>query len=348
MPSEQKMHKAIAARDKSFDGSFFYGVITTAVFCRPSCSSRSAKPENLRFFPNNNTAILAGFRPCKRCRPTEGMQPDDRMIKIAHYIDAHADQALTLASLADIAKLSPSRLQRIFKEAFGISPKKYQEAVRMRSFKDALKTGVTVTDAIFSSGFGSVSRIYGETTRNIGMTPKTYQKGGDGEIITYACRNTVLGLMAMGVTDKGVCFVQFGVDEEALISQLKVEFPKAALIASSAQNSKALNMWIEALNQHISEGAPRPDIPLDMRGTVFQLKVWQFLLKVKEGDVLSYSELATKIDKPKAFRAVASACAANRIGVLIPCHRILRGDGSLGGYRWGLERKQSLLDAEKK
>jgi AraC family transcriptional regulator of adaptative response/methylated-DNA-[protein]-cysteine methyltransferase len=348
MPSEQEMQKAIVSRDKSFDGDFFYGVITTGVFCRPSCSSRSAKPENLRFFPNHNTAMVKGFRPCKRCQPIEAKQSDDRMVNIARYIEEHADETLTLASLANIAKLSSSRLQRIFKEAFGISPKTYQEALRMRRFKADLKKGATVTDAIYSSGFGSTSRIYGETSRNIGMTPKPYQKGAAGEIVSYACRNTILGLMAMAATDKGVCFVEFGVDEQSLISKLKIEFPNAMLVASSTQNSEELNIWIEALNQHISERAPRPDLPLDMRGTVFQMKVWQFLLSIKEGDVLSYSTLATKIDNPKAFRAVASACAANRIGILIPCHRVLRGDGSLGGYRWGLERKQSLLEAEKK
>ncbi len=222
------------------------------------------------------------------------------------------------------------------------------DAVRMRRFKQSLKEGDGVTDAIFSSGFGSISRVYGEATRNIGMTPKTYRAGGAGEIITYACRNTALGLMAMAATDKGVCFVQLGDDEESsLVSKLKVEFPKAELSTSPAQDAPELDAWMEALDQHISEGAPRPDLPLDMRGTAFQMKVWRFLLSVREGDVISYGELAAEIDQPKAVRAVASACAVNRIGVLIPCHRVLRGDGSLGGYRWGLERKRALLDAER-
>ncbi|SFF82992.1 bifunctional transcriptional activator/DNA repair enzyme AdaA [Neptunomonas qingdaonensis] len=348
MPSEQEMREAIATRDKSRDGDFFYGVITTGVFCKPSCSARRAKPENLRFFSSIEAAMLADFRPCKRCQPTgEGTSGVERLVKVARYIEEHADEQMTLLSLAAMAGLSPSRLQRIFKEALGVSPKAYQDAVRMRHFKQSLKEGGGVTDAIFSSGFGSVSRVYGEATRNIGMTPKAYRTGGAGEIITYACRNTALGLMAMAATDKGVCFVQFGDDEESLITKLKAEFPSAELGVSPAQKTPELDAWMEALEQHIGKGAPRPDLPLDMRGTAFQMKVWQFLLSIREGDVLSYSELAANIDKPKAVRAVATACAKNRIGVLIPCHRVLRGDKSLGGYRWGLERKRALLDMER-
>ena len=348
LPSELDMRQAITTRDKSRDGYFFYGVITTGVFCQPSCSSHSAKPENFRFFQSIEEAMRAGFRPCNRCQFTKKISGLTRLVEIASHIEAHADEQLTLASLANIAELSPSRLQRIFKEAFGISPKVYQDAVRMRHFKQSLKDGDGVTDAIFSSGFGSVSRVYGEATRNIGMTPKAYRTGGAGEVISYACRNTTLGLMAMAATDKGVCFVQFGDDEAALVNQLTAEFPNAELKTSAAQEAPELDVWMKALDQHISEGAPRPDLPLDMRGTAFQMKVWQFLLSIREGDVLSYSELATKIDKSKAVRAVASACARNCIGVLIPCHRVLRGDGSLGGYRWGLERKRALLDAERK
>lgn len=347
MPSEQQMRIAIQTRDSSFDGQFFYGVITTGVFCQPSCSARPAKPENLRFFPSIESAMQAGFRPCKRCQQTEGDTQIARLVEVARHIEKHANERLTLAKLAEQAGLSSSRLQRVFKQAFGVSPKVYQDAVRMRHFKQSLKQEGSVTDAIFSSGFGSISRVYGEATRNIGMTPKTYRSGGAGEVITYACRNTALGLMAMAATDKGVCFVQFDDHEASLIANLREEFPNAALRVSCAQDAPELDAWIEALDRHISKGAPRPDLPLDMRGTAFQIKVWKFLLSIREGDVLSYSKVAEQIGKPKAFRAVATACAKNRIGVLIPCHRVLRGDGSLGGYRWGLERKQALLDAEK-
>lgn len=269
------------------------------------------------------------------------------LVEVVRYIESHADEPLTLSLLGNMVKLSPSRLQRIFKAEFGLSPKAYQDAVRLRHFKQSLKKGDSVTEAIFSAGYGSVSRVYGETTRNIGMTPKSYRSGGAGEVINYACKNTSLGLMAMAATSKGVCFVQFDEDEESLLMALKDEFPKAELLPSPAQSSVDLNNWIDALNQHISQGAARPDIPLDIRGTAFQMQVWQLLLSIPEGTVISYSQLAEQIGKPKAFRAAASACGANRIGVLIPCHRVLRGDGSLGGYRWGLERKQALLDAEK-
>jgi len=347
MPSEQKMRAAIAARDKAFDGCFFYGVITTGVFCRPSCAARTARPENLRFFPNAESALAAGFRSCKRCRPLAVAPGLSKLVEIAEYIDSHADERLTLAGLAKQTNLSPSRFQRVFTAAFGVSPKAYQDAVRMKRFKAALKRGDDVTGAIFSAGFGSISRVYGEGMRNIGMTPKAYRSGGAGEIIAYACRDTALGPMIMAATERGVCFAHFGKNRKTLLEQLRTEFPKAELTASTAQDAPELDAWIEALNAHISQGAPRPDLPIDLRGTAFQIKVWRFLLSVREGEVISYTGLAAGIEKPKAVRAVASACAANRIGVLVPCHRVLRGDGSLGGYRWGLERKRALLDAER-
>lgn len=347
MPSEQEMMTAIRARDKSCDGHFFYGVITTGIFCKPSCTSRLAHPENLRFFPSIEAAIVAGFRACKRCQPTEGNPGVSRLIDVAQYIKLHADEHLTLKMLSEFAGLSSSRLQRIFKEAFGVSPKNFQDAVRMQNFKQSLKKGEGVTDAIFSSGYGSISRVYGEAVRNIGMTPRAYRAGGTGENITYTYRNTSLGLIAMAATKKGVCFAQFGEDEASLLTKLHEEFPNANLIASPAQESPELDVWIEALNKHISDGAPSPDLPLDLRGTAFQMKVWRFLLSIREGEVLSYSELAARLKKPKAFRSVATACAKNRIVVLIPCHRVIRGDGHLGGYRGGIERKRTLLDAER-
>lgn len=345
--SEIEMRQAIANRDKSVDGQFFYGVITTGIFCIASCASRLAKDENMRFFVNIESAMLAGFRPCKRCQPVTGTSQVDKLIEVVRHIEAHADEKITLSSLATIAGLSPSRLQRVFKQAFGISPKVYQDAVRMQHFKRSLKAGEGVTDAIYSAGFGSISRVYGESSRNIGMNPKAYRAGGTGEVINYACRDTALGLMMMAATDKGICFVQFADDQNSLLGLLQGEFPNAELKLSAAQDGPELDNWMAALDLHISQNAPRPDLPLDITGTAFQIKVWKFLLAIKEGDILSYSELASCIDKPKAVRAVASACGKNRIGVLIPCHRVLRSDGSLGGYRWGLARKRALLAQEK-
>ncbi len=347
MPTEQQMRAAIASHDRSSDGRFIYALISTGVFCHPSCCSRSAHPDNLCFFADVETAMSAGFRPCKRCQPAATGNQLTRLVEIARYIEAQADQKLTLSILADQAGLSPSRLQRVFKQAFGVSPKAYQDAVRMRRMKQALQQGSGVTDAIFTAGYGSVSRVYGEVSRSIGMSPKSYRAGGAGETIAHACRITALGPMLMAATDKGVCFVEFGDDQVSLLAKLQQEFSNARLIESKAQQSAELDRWIEALDEHISQGSARPDLPLDLRGTAFQIKVWRFLLSVREAQVLSYSELAQRIDKPKAVRAVASACGANRIGVLIPCHRVLRSDGGLGGYRGGLERKRALLDAER-
>lgn len=270
-----------------------------------------------------------------------------RLLAVARHIENHVADPLPLAELAQVAGLSESHLQRTFKAAFGISPKVYQDALRMGRFKHALKQHSAVTEAIFDAGYGSISRLYGEPSRTLGMTPSAYRAGGAGEAIDYACRQTLLGTLLMAATGRGVCFVQFGTDESTLLELLKAEFPKAELKPSSAQDSVDLDLWIDALNLHISQGGPRPDLPLDVRGTAFQILVWQFLIQIPEGEVISYAELASGIGKPGAVRAAASACARNRIGVLIPCHRVLRGDGRLGGYRWGLERKQALIDAEK-
>lgn len=344
--SEKTMQIAVSKRDIAFDGQFYYAVITTGVFCKPSCQSKSAKPENLRFYSGIEAAMRAGFRPCKRCRPAKASSQLDTLVSAARFIEDHADEKITLATLANVTNLSASRLQRKFKAAFGISPKVYQDAIRMRHFKQALRQGSDVTGAIYSSGFGSISRVYGEKNRSMGMNPKSYRRGGEGEEIAYACRNTTLGMMIMAATDVGVCFVQFGDNRSKLVTKLNAEFPNANIVTSNNQSSPALDAWIEALEKHISEDFPKPELPIDMRGTAFQVKVWQFLLSLEEGEVISYSELAESIGKPKAFRAAASACGKNQIAILIPCHRVLRGDGGLGGYRWGLERKKTLLEKE--
>lgn len=271
----------------------------------------------------------------------------DRMVALARYIESRPDETLRLADLGAVIGLSASRVQRLFKETFGVSPKAYQDALRLNHFKRALKTGQTVTDAIYDAGFGSVSRVYGKSDRQVGMPPSRYGKGGEGETIAYACRETSLGLLMMAATDQGVCFAEFGDDEEALQDRLQKEFPKARLSPSGAKASPELDAWITALDEHLSQNTPRPDVPLDIRGTAFQTRVWKLLLSVREGEVLSYTELAKRLGEPKAVRAVASACGRNRIAVLIPCHRVLRSDGSLGGYRWGLDRKQQLLEKER-
>lgn len=345
--SDSEMIKAIQQRDKSYDGKFFYGVITTGVFCLPSCPSKAAKPENIRLLLTLDVAMSAGFRPCKRCQPVKGDLKVQKMIEVVRYIEANFEQKIILSQLGEVASLSPSRLQKIFKNTFGISPKTYQDAIRLQCFKDALKKGTGVTDAIYGAGYGSISRVYGESSRQIGMAPKAYRAGGKGEVIYYATRQTKLGFMLMAATDKGVCYVSLNDEKSALTSQLSDEFPQATLYLSTAQKSTELDDWMLLLDQHINLHAPRPDLPLDIKGTAFQIKVWQFLLSIKEGEVFSYGDLAQRIGSPKAARAVGTACGKNKIAVLIPCHRVLKGDGGLGGYRWGLERKKALLEQEK-
>ncbi|MCK5864644.1 MAG: methylated-DNA--[protein]-cysteine S-methyltransferase [Marinobacter adhaerens] len=271
----------------------------------------------------------------------------DRMVELARFIESRPDERLTLEDMAGFIGLSASHVQRAFKKTFGVSPKAYQDALRLKTFKQALKHGQTVTDAIYDAGFGSVSRVYGKADRQVGMSPSRYGKGGEGETITHACRQTSLGLLMMAATDQGVCFAEFGDDEAALQDRLQREFPKARLVPYEAKASPELDAWIAALDEHLSQNTPRPDVPLDIRGTAFQTRVWKLLLSVREGEVVSYTELAKRLGEPRAVRAVASACGRNRIAVLIPCHRVLRSDGSLGGYRWGLDRKRQLLERER-
>ncbi len=348
IPTKGEMYAAISKRDQSHDGVFFYGVVTTGVYCRPSCAARLANPENVRYFSDTDSAAQAGFRPCKRCKPDNHVRDVERLIEIARYIDAHSGEKLTLASLSKLVGLSAARFQKTFKTAFGVSPKEYQDAARLDLLKTALKDGDGITSAIYSAGFGSTSRVYGETARNMGMTPAAYRAGGAGEKISYASRSTSLGPLLMAATERGVCFAQFGDSVDELLQQLEREFPNATLEQSPLTARSDLDSWIDALNEHLSHNAPRPDLPLDLRGTAFQLNVWKFLLSVSEGDVLSYGELASGIDKPRAFRAAATACGTNKIGVLIPCHRVLRGNGDLGGYRWGVDRKRAILDIERR
>jgi AraC family transcriptional regulator of adaptative response/methylated-DNA-[protein]-cysteine methyltransferase len=266
---------------------------------------------------------------------------------IARYIERHASDPLTLAQLAVQAGLSPAHLQRTFKAVFGVSPKAYHDAARFGLLKDGLKQGRSVLDSLTEAGFQSTSRIYGQAVRSLGMRPSTYRAGGAGETIAHAFGSTSLGLLLMAATDRGVCFAQFGASRETLLAQLGAEFPRATLVPSGNAHSAELGAWLARFEAHLAGNAPRPDLPLDLRGTAFQIRAWRFLLGIPEGRVISYTELAQGIDAPRAVRAAASACAANRIAVLVPCHRVLRGDGGFGGYRWGLERKRALIDAER-
>jgi AraC family transcriptional regulator of adaptative response/methylated-DNA-[protein]-cysteine methyltransferase len=340
----------VRARDGDADGQFVYAVKTTGVFCRPSCPARPARPENVAFFADGAQAEAAGFRACLRCRPlaAEGRDPmTARVEALAAFIRAHADEPLPLSRLAAEAALSPFHLQRGFKAVLGVSPRQFQAAERLKAFKARLRAGDSVLGATFEAGYGSTSRVYEQLDGSLGMTPSAYRAGGAGESLRHAVRETALGPLMMAATERGVCFVQFGDSAEALIGQLRSEFPNADLEPAGPDADAPLGAWMTALDDHLSRAGPRPDLPLDLRGTAFQLRVWRFLLSVKAGEVVSYAELAAGVGSPRAVRAAASACARNRVAVLIPCHRALRADGGLGGYRWGLDRKRALLDAER-
>ncbi len=342
--------QALCERDARHDGQFFYGVLTTGVYCRPSCSARQPRRDNVRFFDSTTEARAAGLRACRRCRPDDLTEEQALIERLCRFIDAHADQPITLARLGREADLSPSRVQRLFTNRLGVSPKAWQDARRIGRLKQGLRDDQDggVIDAIFDAGYGSTSRVYERLDGHLGMTPSAYRAGGAGEHIRYASRDTALGPLMMAATARGVCFVQFGESPAALLAQLEGEFPKATLAPMPARADDALEAWMDALDEHLAGHTPRPDLPLDLRGTAFQLKVWRFLCSLREGDVVSYGELARAIDAPSASRAAANACGANRVAVLVPCHRVLRGDGALGGYRWGVERKRALLDGERR
>ena len=343
--------QAVDTRNRAYDGEFYYGVTTTGVYCKPSCPSRRARAEHRVYFDTQAQAIAAGFRACKRCRPQAPLEPTaaaGAIRAVCEYISRRADETLPLSRLARISGFSAAHLQRTFKAVVGVSPKEFQAALRLDALKQSLRAGSRITEAAHAAGFGSMSRLHQHVDGRLGMTPSAYRAGGAGETISYACRNTALGLLMMAATDRGVCFVQFGKSEATLTAQLRAEFPQASIKRSVAVTHRLLDNWLAALNEHLLGHRPRPDLPLDVRGTAFQVRVWQCLTSIDEGEVLSYGELAQRMQLPSAVRAIASACARNKIAVLIPCHRVLRSDGTLGGYRWGLARKRALLDAERK
>lgn len=347
---DNAMWQALCRRDAGVDRAFRYGVVTTGVYCRPSCPSRRPRRENVRFFGDAAAARSAGFRACRRCRPDarDATDPVGRMQALCRHIEAHADRRLSLDQLAREAGLSPSRLQRVFKAAIGVTPRQYLESVRLARFKGALRQGASVTTAIHEAGFGSGSRLYERVDTRLGMTPQQYRARGKGVEISFATASTPLGPAMLGATDRGLCYLQFGDDEAQLLGQLRAEYPQATIERSAAEASAPFAHWVAALAAHLAGQAPRPELPLDIRGTAFQMRVWSFLQSIPGGELRAYAEVAQAIGAPRGARAVAAACAANRIAVLIPCHRVVRGDGALGGYRWGLPRKRALIDLERR
>lgn len=342
--SDSEALEAVRNRDACYDGKLIFAVITTGIFCRPSCKSRQANPENIRFYQTASQAQQAGFRACKRCSPERSDAESSKLVAVARYIESHADETLTLAKLAAKFELSATHLQKSFKSTIGLSPKAFQDGIRQQRFKSLLKKGESVTDAVFAAGYGSSSRVYEQSAGRLGMTPGAYKSGAAGEHISYTCGLTEFGYLMLAATDKGVCFAMFGETENELRQKLEDEFPNAVTECSVGNNQ--IKQWYAEINRFLAAGLPMPSIPLDIRGTAFQMRVWAFLQSINEGEVVSYRDVAVGIGQPSAVRAAASACAKNRIALLVPCHRVLRGDGGMGGYRWGVDTKRELLAIE--
>jgi len=341
---------AVQQHDAAHDGEFFYGVMTTGVFCRPSCGARTPLRRNVRFYATTAEAERDGLRACKRCKPLETRTNDpiaERIREVCARIAANAGEPLPLKTLAAEVGMSPFHLQRSFKAIVGVTPKAFQQAERLRMLKSGLKSAASVTDAIYDAGFGSSSRVYEHVDTQLGMTPRQYREGGKGLTISYAGAETALGRLLIGATDRGICFLQFADNEKTLIEQLALEYPAAERVPMAPAQAEQFATWMRALGEYLKGREPRLDLPLDVRGTAFQLTVWRYLQSIPYGEVQSYGEVARGIGRPNAVRAVANACAHNAIALAIPCHRVIRGSGELGGYRWGLERKRTLLDRER-
>src|SRR5499427_1863628 len=336
---------AVAARDSARDGEFVFAVSSTGVYCRPSCAARRPRRENVEFFAAPDAAERAGYRACLRCRPRAitGNLESDSAKAICRFIEQHLDEPVTLGRLAKEFRQSPFQLQRRFKAVLGVTPREYADACRLRSLKRNLQAGDSVTRAMYDAGYGSSSRLYERTASQLGMTPDKYRRGAIAATIRYACADSPLGRMLIAATDRGICSIQFARTDSELVEGLKREFPFAARKADTGE----LRSWVDALLQHMRGKDLNSALPLDIRATAFQRRVWAYLQSIPFGATKSYSEVAKAIGNPKACRAVARACATNPVAVAIPCHRVVREDGSMGGYRWGMARKKTLLAMER-
>jgi len=336
---------AVVARDRGADGRFFYSVRTTGVFCRPSCGARTPRPENVAFHASAADASQAGFRPCLRCKPDQaspGRTHAETIASLCRFIEV-AESPPTLAALSARAGLSPHHLHRVFKSVTGLTPRAYAAARRTRRMRDALDRSASVTEAIYASGHASSGHFYATSNAVLGMTPKRFRAGGSATPIRFAIGECSLGSILVAASDRGVCAITLGDDPDALARALQDRFPQAELVGAD-RDFEALVVRVVGLVESPAVGA---DLPLDVRGTAFQQRVWQALRAIGPGRTASYAEIARRIGRPKAARAVAAACASNEIAVAIPCHRVVRTDGALSGYRWGVERKAALLERER-
>ena len=345
MLSAEKCWSAVVAHDATQDGRFFYSVRTTGVYCRPGCASRQPRRENVAFYENAEAAEAAGFRPCKRCRPNEASSADRHVAAIgrACALIRASDTLPTLAELAAAAGISRFHFHRVFKQITGATPREWGKAHRLDRFAERLDSGEPIAAAVYAAGFGASSRAYAAAPNGLGMTPGARRRGGAGERIRFTVVATPLGQALVAATERGICMTALGDDRTGLEAELRQRFPKAELAAADA----ALAGWAERIVRFITQPGEQPDLPLDIRGTAFQARVWRALQKIPPGRTASYRDIAAVLGQPRAVRAVAQACATNKLALLVPCHRVVRSDGDLAGYRWGIERKRALLDRER-
>jgi AraC family transcriptional regulator of adaptative response/methylated-DNA-[protein]-cysteine methyltransferase len=346
--SDDQRWSAVVERDPVHDGEFVFAVASTGVYCRPSCPARRPRRENVTFFAGPEQAEKAGFRACLRCRPRvgspRGNPQSDSAKAICRYIEQHLDEPITLERLGKVFRQSPFHLQRRFKAALGITPREYADSCRLRLLKRNLQSGDNVTRAMYDAGYGSSSRLYEKTAAQLGMTPDKYRRGAIAATVRYACADSPLGRMLIAATDRGVCSIQFARSDGELIEGLKREFP----FAVRKPDEGALQVWIAALLSKMTGKELNATLPLDIRATAFQRRVWTYLQSIPFGATQSYKQVARGIGQPSASRAVARACATNPVAVAIPCHRVVREDGNISGYRWGVERKKTLLELEQR
>jgi AraC family transcriptional regulator of adaptative response/methylated-DNA-[protein]-cysteine methyltransferase len=342
--TDESRWNAVITRDTKRDGEFVFAVSSTGVYCRPSCAARRPRRANVQFFARPKDAENAGYRACLRCRPKAalGNEEADFVKAICRFIEQHLDEPITLDRLGKEFRQSPFHLQRRFKTVTGITPREYADSCRLRMLKKNLQAGDSVTRAMYEAGYGSSSRLYERTASQLGMTPDKYRRGAIAATIRYACADSPLGRMLIAATDRGICSIQFARSDEELLEGLKREFPFAA----RKEDKGGLWSWTASLLAHMRGKNLDSSLPLDIRATAFQRRVWTYLQSIPFGDTKSYKEVAAGIGRPTAVRAVARACATNPVPVEIPCHRVVREDGSMGGYRFGSERKTTLLKIE--
>jgi AraC family transcriptional regulator of adaptative response/methylated-DNA-[protein]-cysteine methyltransferase len=339
-----EMWRAVLGRDRRADGTFVYAVKTTGVYCRPSCGARRPRRENVAFHQSCQSAARAGFRPCRRCRPEQSAEADSRLTAVAvacRFIERSASVP-TLDTLARAAGMSRFHFHRVFRAVVGITPRAYATAYRSGRMREELRRRTTVTEAIYAAGFNSNSRFYDAAGRELGMTPTTFRAGGAGMAIRFAVADCWLGRLLVAATDKGICSVMFGDDEEPLEQGLRDRFPRAEIRPAP----RSFGQLVARVVRLVESPARVIPLPLDVQGTAFERRVWQALRAIPPGETATYGEIARRVGAPRAVRGVARACAANPVAVAIPCHRVVRSDGSLAGYRWGLERKRALLERE--